>query len=54
MSYSIQSIKFVKYDDDGNEVCDKKGNVKYFTFKDDVDCSHICDCISDDEMEEIK
>ena len=25
---------------------------KYFTFKDDVDCSSICDCVSDDEVEE--
>ena len=53
MSYSIATITFVKYDDEGNEICDSKGNVKYFTFKDDIDCSYICDSITDDEVEEV-
>lgn len=52
MSYVLQNITFVKYDDEGNQICDLKGNVKYFTFKDDVDCSSICDAVSDDEVEE--
>jgi hypothetical protein len=53
MSYSIANITFVKYDDDGNEICDLKGNVKQFTFKDHIDCSYIVDSITDDEVEEI-
>ena len=53
MSYSIANITFVKYDDDGNEICDLKGNVKQFTFKEHIDCSYICDSITDDEVEEI-
>lgn len=53
MSYCIETITFRKYDSDGNEICDLKGNPKLFTFKDDVDLSHIADNIQDDEVEEI-
>ena len=53
MSYVISNITFVKYDDDGNEICDLKGNVKHFTFKEHIDCSYIVDSITDDEVEEI-
>ena len=51
--YCLSEITFIKYDDDGNEICDLKGNVKYFTFKDNIDVSYIVDNIKDDEVEEI-
>lgn len=50
--YCLTDIKFIKYDDDGNTICDLKGNPKSFTFKNDIDLSFITDTIQDDEMEE--
>jgi hypothetical protein len=53
-NYTINKIVFTKYDNNGDEVCDKNGNPKLYTFKDWVDCSHIAETVSDDEVEEIK
>lgn len=53
MSYVIRAIMFIKYDDDGNEICDLNGDVKQYTFKDNIDLSYITDNIQDDEVEEI-
>lgn len=50
--YCLTDIKFIKYDDDGNTICDLKGNPKSFTFKNDIDLSFISETIQDDEMEE--
>tara|TARA_X000001388_G_scaffold40287_1_gene28364 strand:- start:1632 stop:1802 length:171 start_codon:yes stop_codon:yes gene_type:complete len=52
--YCIMDITFIKYDDEGNEVCNKEGNPILYTFKDHVDLSSICDCISDDEVKEVE
>jgi hypothetical protein len=52
--YTINKIVFTKYDNNGDEVCDKNGNPILYTFKDWVDCSHIAETVSDDEVEEIK
>ena len=52
-SYTINKIVFTKYDNNGDEVCDKNGNPILYTFKDWVDCSHIAETVSDDEVEEI-
>ena len=50
--YCLTDIKFIKYDDDGNTICDLKGNPKSFTFKNDIDLTFITETIQDDEMEE--
>ena len=52
--YTINKIVFTKYDKNGEEVCDKNGNPKLYTFKDWVDCSHIAETVSDDEVEEME
>ena len=52
--YTINKIVFTKYDNNGEEVCDKNGNPKLYTFKDWVDCSHIAETVSDDEVEEME
>ena len=52
--YTINKIVFTKYDQNGDEICDQNGNPKLYTFKDWVDCSHIVETVSDDEVEEIK
>jgi len=52
--YTINKILFTKYDNNGDEICDQNGNPKLYTFKDWVDCSHIAETISDDEVEEVK
>ena len=49
--YVLQNITFVKYDDDGNELCDNKGEVIYYTLKDDVSCEWICDPITDEDVQ---
>ena len=49
--YVLQNITFVKYDDDGNELCDNKGEVIYYTLKDDVNCEWICDPITDEDVQ---
>jgi len=49
--YVLQNITFVKYDEDGNELCDNKGQVIYYTLKDDVNCEWICDLITDEDVQ---
>ena len=52
--YVLQEITFTKCDEDGNEICDDKGNWIYYTLKDDVSCEWICDCITDEDVQIIK
>jgi len=52
--YVLQEITFTKCDEDGNEICDDKGNWIYYTLKDDVSCEWICDSITDEDVKIIK
>ena len=49
--YVLQSITFTQYDENGDEVCDSKGEVIYYTLKDNVSCEWICDPITDEDVQ---
>ena len=49
--YVLQNITFTKCDEDGNELRDNKGEVIYYTLKDDVSCEWICDPITDEDVQ---
>ena len=55
MTYLIADITFYKVDEDGEEIKDKKGNIKLFTPKGRwKDLEYLCEDRDDSSFEEIK